>query len=48
VSDNLDGRAILASLPAHVSHVPDVDAPLAILPCLRLDHAIASEGIWVE
>ncbi|MGA7476548.1 MAG: hypothetical protein WBW47_04935 [Thermoplasmata archaeon] len=49
MSDNPDGRAILASLPAHFGPTPnDVGLPLAVLPCLRLDTLpIAREGIWV-
>jgi len=49
VSDNPDGRAILAALPAHFGPpMEDVAIPLAILPCLRLDTpSVASEGIWV-
>lgn len=49
MSDNPDGRAILASLPACFGPVADdVDIPLALLPCLRLDALVtAHEGIWV-
>jgi hypothetical protein len=49
VSDNPDGRAILAALPAHFGPpIEDLDVPLAVLPCLRLEARLASrEGIWV-
>ncbi|HYA54911.1 MAG TPA: hypothetical protein VEG42_04840 [Thermoplasmata archaeon] len=49
MSDNPDGRAILASLPAWFgSPGDDVDLPLAGLPCLRLESTlVAREGIWV-
>lgn len=49
MSDNPDGRAILASLPAcYGLTLEDVDIPLAVLPCLRLDALLpAHEGIWV-
>jgi hypothetical protein len=49
VSDNPDGRAILAALPAHFGlPINDLDVPLAVLPCLRLDTlSVAREGIWV-
>jgi len=49
VSDNPDGRAILASLPAcYGSVTDDVGVPLAVLPCLRLESMmVAREGIWV-
>jgi len=49
VSDNPDGRAILASLPAcYGLNGDDVDIPLAVLPCLRLESMlVAREGIWV-
>jgi len=49
VSDNPDGRELLASLPAHFGPaIEDVDVPLAVLPCLRLDTLLtAREGIWV-
>jgi len=49
MSDNPDGRAILASLPACFGPmVDDIDIPLAVLPCLRADAlSVAHEGIWV-
>ncbi|HEY1198984.1 MAG TPA: hypothetical protein VGG32_09735 [Thermoplasmata archaeon] len=49
MSDNPDGRAILASLPAHFGPTSnDVDVPLAVLPCLALGTVlVAREGIWV-
>jgi len=49
VSDNPDGRAILASLLAYLGPTADdVDIPLAALPCLRLDALSAHhEGLWV-
>lgn len=49
MSDNLDGRALLASLPARFGPgYNDADVPLAVLPCLRLESALVPhEGIWV-
>jgi hypothetical protein len=49
MSDNPDGRAILASLPAFLGPMVDeVDMPLAAIPCLRLEAGLAiHEGIWV-
>jgi len=49
VSDNPDGRSILAALPARFGPgYRDADVPLAVLPCLRLDTSlVAHEGIWV-
>ncbi|HYA71179.1 MAG TPA: hypothetical protein VEH28_07430 [Thermoplasmata archaeon] len=49
MSDNPDGRAILASLPAcYGPMADDIDVPLAALPCLRLESLLtAREGIWV-
>jgi len=48
VSDNPDGRAILASLPARIAPTLEVDLPLAVLPCLRLDgRRVSQSGAWV-
>ncbi|HYB78756.1 MAG TPA: hypothetical protein VEG66_03215 [Thermoplasmata archaeon] len=49
MSDNPDGREMLASLPSHFGPaIEDVDVPLAGLPCLRLDTlSTMHEGIWV-
>ena len=49
MSDNPDGRAILASLPACLGPTLDeVDIPLAGIPCLHLEgHFLAHEGIWL-
>ena len=49
MSDNPDGRAILASLPACCGPMEDdIDMPLAVLPCLRLETMLtAREGIWI-
>jgi len=49
VSDNPDGRAILASLPAYLGPTgDDIDIPLAVLPCLRSELMLtAHEGLWV-
>jgi len=48
VSDNLDGRAILASLPIHVPESLGVDVPLAVLPCLRVDDLLMDRRAGVE
>lgn len=48
VSDNLDGRAILASLPLHVPEALGADVPLAVLPCLRAADLLTDPGVRAE